>query len=136
MRRAIALAALMSVAAGAAGAETWTKFATADKGIEWSYDADYSYKDKASGRLVVMQAVAKPEAKLGPAGPGKSDGVGYVYALDCSKKNLISVASYTPSKALDIPANWRSVKPKKASGPENEALIAAVCPHVAHVPVK
>jgi hypothetical protein len=137
MRRALALAALITVtAAGAASAETWSKFVDAANGTAWSYDGDYSYKDKESGRLVVMQAISKPEAKLGPSAPGKPDGVGSVVAIDCAKKNLISMGSYTPSKPLEIKDNWRSETPKKAAGPENEALIAAVCPHVDHVPVK
>lgn len=137
MRRAVTLAAAFALAAaGGAAAETWTKFADGPNGTEWSYDADYTYKDRQSGRIVVMQAVSKPSANIGPSGPGKPDGVGYVYAIDCAKKNLITVASYKPSVALEIPANWRDEKPKKASGPENEALVAAVCPHAGHVPVK
>jgi hypothetical protein len=137
MRRAFALAALITVtAAGAASAETWSKFVDAANGTAWSYDGDYSYKDKQSGRLVVMQAISKPEAKLGPSAPGKPDGVGSVVAIDCAKKNLISMGSYTPSKPLEIKDNWRSDTPKKAAGPENVALIAAVCPHIDHVPVK
>lgn len=137
MRRALALAALTSIlAAGAASAETWSKYVDAANGTAWSYDADYSYKDKATGRLVVMQAISKPEAKLGPSGPGKPDGVGSVVAIDCAKKNLITVAAYSPSKALDIPGNWRSETPKRATGAENEALLSKVCPHVDHVPVK
>jgi hypothetical protein len=141
MRRVIALAAATAFAAPAllgtvANAETWTKFVDGPNGTQWSYDSDYTYKDQASGRVVVMQAVSKPEAKLGPSGPGKPDGVGYVYAIDCAKKNLITVAAYKPSTALDIPANWRDQTPKKAAGPENEALLAAVCPHAEHFPVR
>ena len=71
MRRAIALAAIFAVtAAGAASAETWKKYVEADNGTAWSYDADYAYKDRASGRIVVMQAISKPAANLGPSGPG------------------------------------------------------------------
>ena len=137
MRRALALAFVAAFAVtGAAAAETWTKFVDAGNGTEWSYDADYTYKDKQSGRLVVMQAISKPASKLGPSGPGKPDGVGYVYAVDCKAKNLISLAQYTPSKPLAIPADWRSATPKKASGAENVALLAAVCPHADHAPVK
>ena len=61
---------------GAASAETWKKYTEADNGIAWSYDADYAYKDRATGRIVVMQAISKPSANLGPSGPGKPDGVG------------------------------------------------------------
>lgn len=137
MRRAFALATLAAVAfGGAAAAETWTKFVDAGNGTEWSYDADYTYKDRQSGRLVVMQAISKPASKLGPSGPGKPDGVGYVYALDCKAKNLISLAQYTPSKPLKIAADWRKASPKKAAGPENEAFLAAVCPHAERAPVK
>jgi hypothetical protein len=57
-------------------------------------------------------------------------------AIDCKERNMITLASYKPSQALDIPANWRGSTPKKATGADNEALIAAVCPHVDHVPVK
>src|SRR3546814_11519565 len=86
--------------------------------------------------MVVMQAISKPAANLGPSAPGKADGVGSVVAIDCAKKNLITVASYTPSKPLEIEDSWRPATPKKADGPENEALLAAVCPHIDHVPVK
>ena len=136
MRRALALATLMSLAAGAAGAETWTKYTDAAGGTAWSYDSDYTYKDKASGRLVVMQAVSKPASNLGPGAPGKADGVGSVVAIDCAMKNMISMASYKPSQALTIADTWRRNSPKKAEGTENAALLAAVCPHIDHVPVK
>ncbi|RAK59161.1 hypothetical protein DJ021_04775 [Phenylobacterium hankyongense] len=137
MRRALVLAALTTLAvAGSAAAETWTKFADVGNGTQWSYDSDYTYKDKQSGRLVVMQAISKPEAKLGPSGPGKADGVGSVVAIDCGAKTMISVGSYTPSKPLEIPDGWRAGAPKKVVGAENVALAAAVCPHVDHVPVK
>ena len=136
MRRAIALAAILSLTAGAASAEAWKKYVDAGNGIEWSYDGDYTYKDRVSGRIVVMQAISKPEAKLGPSGPGKPDGVGSVVAIDCKAKNMISVASYKPNIALDIPSNWRESAPKKATGPDNEALMAAVCTNAGDLPVK
>jgi hypothetical protein len=135
MRRALALATLAAVAfGGAASAETWTKFATMENGADVSYDSDYTYKDKQSGRLVVMQALSK--GGLGPSAPGKSDSVGSVVAIDCGKKNLISMASYRPNLPLEIKDAWRSETPKKVVGADNEALLAAVCPHADHVPVK
>jgi hypothetical protein len=136
MRRALALAALIatSAVAGAAYAEHWTKFADGANGIEWSYDGDYTYKDKQTGRLVVMQAISKPSANLMPAGPDK--GVGSVYAIDCAKKNVIMLGSFKPSAPFSIPGDWRSETPKKLGGPEDEALVAAVCPHLDHAPVK
>ena len=137
MRRALALALTAALAlGGVASAETWTKYVDGPNGTAWSYDGDYSYTDKASGRLVVMQAISKPEAKLGPSGPGKPDGVGSVVAIDCAKKNMIMVGGYKPSAPLDIKADWRKETPKKAEGADNAALIAAVCPHIDHVPVK
>jgi hypothetical protein len=136
MRRAIALATALTLIAGAASAETWTKYVDGANGTQWSYDGDYSYKDKESGRLVIMQAISKPEAKLGPSGPGKVDGVGSVVAIDCTKKNLIQLGSYRPSTPLAIKDDWRKDTPKKAEGPDNAALMAAVCPHIDHVPVK
>lgn len=140
MRRVLALAALIATStaalatAGAAYAEHWTKFTNGDNGTEWSYDSDYTYKDKQTGRIVVMQAISKPSANIAPGGPGA--GVGYVYALDCAKHNLIMVASYKPSAAFEIPAGWRSDTPKKAGGPEDEALFSAVCPTASKAPVK
>lgn len=137
MRRAFALTVIAALAvSSAASAETWTKYVDGANGTAWSYDADYSYKDRQTGRLVVMQAISKPEAKLGPSGPGKSDGVGSIVAIDCGNKNLIVLGSYKPSAPLDVKATWRSDAPKKAAGADNEALMAAVCPHVDHVPVK
>ena len=101
MRRALALAALIAVsAAGSAYAAHWTKYVDADGGLAWSYDADYSYKDRQTGRLVVMQAISKPEANMGPAGPGEANGVGSVVALDCAKKNMIMMSGYKPSAPL------------------------------------
>ena len=136
MRRALALAALITVsAAGSAFAEHWTKFADGANGIEWSYDADYSYKDKQTGRLVVMQAISKPSANLMPNGPDK--GVGSVYAIDCGKKNVILMGAFKPSTApFSIINGWRSETPKNLGGPEDQALVAAVCPHIGEAPVK
>jgi hypothetical protein len=135
MRRALALAALIVLStASAAYAEHWTKFADGDNGTEWSYDGDYTYKDRDTGRIIVMQAISKPSASLAPGGPGT--GVGYVYALDCAKHNLIMVTSYKPSAQFAIPGNWRAQTPKKAGGAEDEALFTAVCSHLDHVPVK
>jgi hypothetical protein len=128
MRRALALAAVLTiVAADAASAETWKKYVDADNGTAWSYDADYAYKDRATGRVVVMQAISKPAASLGPSGPGKPDGVGSVVAIDCSAKNMIVLGSYTPSKPLALSPTWRSDAPKKATGSDNEALLKSVC---------
>src|SRR6185436_7731685 len=135
MRRALALATIAAAFAGAASAETWTKYVDAAGGIQWSYDADYLYKDKQTGRLVVMQAISKPEAKIGPSGPGKPDGVGSVLALDCNKKTMIPMGSYKPNQPLDIKATWRNDTPKKADGADNVALLSAVCPHLAMAPV-
>ena len=135
MRRALALAVTAAFAvAGVAQAETWTKFATMENGATVSYDKDYTYKDRQSGRFVVMQALSKGE--LGPSAPGKADSVGSVVAIDCQNKNMISMASYRPNVPLDIKANWRSETPKKATGADNEALVKAVCAEVASVPVR
>jgi hypothetical protein len=140
MRRASALAAIIAVStvalstAGAAYAEHWKKFADGANGIEWSYDGDYIYKDKQTGRIVVMQAISKPSANLMPGGPDK--GVGSVYALDCQKKNLIMLGAYKPSAPFTIPDTWRSDTPKKLGGAEDEALFAAVCPTAGSAPVK
>lgn len=137
MRRAFALTVIAALAlSSAASAETWTKYVDVANGTAWSFDSDYSYKDRQTGRMVVMQAVSKPSAKLGPAGPGKSDGVGSVVAVDCLKKNLIMVGSYKPSAPLDIKATWRNDAPKKAEGPENQALISAVCAMADKAPMK
>lgn len=130
MRRVIALATALSLIAGAAAAETWTKYADGDGGTQWSYDGDYSYKDKQSGRLVVMKSISKPSANIAPGGPDK--GVGFVEALDCKAKSSIRVASYKPSTGLTTDEAWRKQSAKGADA----ALVAAVCPHLDHVPVK
>ncbi|HLZ75363.1 hypothetical protein [Phenylobacterium sp.] len=135
MRRALAFSALIALStAGSAYAQHWTKFADGANGIEWSYDADYIYKDKATGRLVVMQAISKPSANLMPSGP--PTGVGSVYAVDCEKKNIINMGGYKPSATFSIPESWRSDTPKKLGGPEDEALVAAVCAKAGSYPVK
>ena len=101
MRRAFALAAVAALACGsAAAAETWTKFFTMENGADVSFDKDYTYKDKATGRVVIMQALSKGD--LGPSAPGKADSVGSVVALDCAKRNMITMASYRPNQALDV----------------------------------
>jgi hypothetical protein len=138
MRRVLALAvpvAALALAGPATGA-TWKKYVDANGGLAWSYDADYTYKDRQSGRLVVLQAVSKPEAHIGPGEPGADDGVGNVVALDCAKKNMIMLGSYKPSVPLEIKETWRLDTPKKAEGADNEALIAAVCPTANSAPVK
>jgi hypothetical protein len=135
MRRALALAALIAAStAGAAYAEHWTKYTDGDNGVAWSYDSDYTYKDKLTGRVVIMQAISK--GTLGPSAPGKPDGVGSVVALDCAKKNMIMVSGYSPSKPINITDAWRSDTPKKAEGAENTALLGAVCPMADKAPVK
>jgi hypothetical protein len=137
MRRAFALAALIALTTvGAASAETWKKYVDADNGTAWSYDADSAYKDRATGRIVVMQAISKPAANLGPSGPGKPDGVGSVVAIDCNARNMIVMGSYTPSKPLALAPTWRSDAPKKASGSDNEALVKAVCAGASSYPSK
>ena len=135
LRQSLGLAALIAATSfGAAHAEHWIKFADGANGIEWSYDADYTYKDRETGRIVAMQAISKPSANLMPAGPGK--GVGSVYAMDCQKKNVIPMGSYKPSVQFAIANGWRSDTPKKLGGPEDEALLAAVCATADKAPVK
>jgi hypothetical protein len=135
MRRAVALATVLTLAAGGvAAAETWTKVFTMDNGADINIDTDYTYKDRQSGRIVVMQALSK--GAIGPSAPGKADSIGSVTAIDCSKKNQITLANYRPNQQLEVKSNWRNDTPKKVSGSDNEAIVAAVCPHAEHVPVK
>ena len=133
MRRALALAVTAAFAVtGVASAETWTKFVTLENGADVSYDKDYIYKDRQSGRFVVMQALSK--GTLGPSAPGKADSVGSVVAIDCANRNMISMASYRPNTPLDVKPSWRSDTPKRVSGADNEALVKAVCPLASDVP--
>lgn len=140
MRRALVIAALSTLAcASSAMAETWKPYsAVTPKNLQWSYDTDYSYRDQASGRVVVMQAIGKVGAtpRMGPSAPGAADGVGSVLALDCKAGDMILIAGYAPSKPLDIPANWRSTSPKKISDDDDKTLQAAVCANVDSLPVK
>jgi hypothetical protein len=131
MRAALAIALAALAAAGVAQAETWKAYTPVnDKGLQWSYDADYSYRDAQTGRIVVLQAIGKPgsEPRMGPAGPGAPDGVGFVYALDCNAGALASLGGYTPKKPLEIAANWRKAKGKRAETADDKALLAAICP--------
>ena len=137
MRRALAFAALLAMTAvGSASATTWASYADIGGGRQWFYDTDYSYKDKASGRVVVMQAIGVPEKKVGPNGPGAADGGGSLVALDCKAKNQISIASYAPSKPLVELAGWTTATPKKISLDEDRKLLAAACANVDSLPVK
>ena len=131
MRRALALAALIALgAAGTASAETWKKYANGDNGTEWSYDTDYSYKDAATGRIVVMKAISKPSASIAPGGPGK--GVGFVEALDCGKGTSLPMGAYKPSAEFAVNADWRKGSAKKG----DPDLLNAVCPGASKLPVK
>ncbi|MFM8820897.1 MAG: hypothetical protein ACKOD3_10230 [Phenylobacterium sp.] len=140
MRPAPVLAALsVLVLAVPAVAETWTAYTEpTEKGLQWSFDADYSYRDAASGRVVVMTAIGKVGAspRMGPSGPGAADGVGFVYALDCKSKNLISMGGYSPKKPLEIAGGWRSTTPKKADGTDDAALMQKVCPAESALPTR
>ena len=140
MRRAAAIATLSALAlALPAAAETWTAYTTpTDKGLQWSYDTDYSYRDAASGRVVVMTAIGKVGAtpRMGPSGPGAADGVGFIYALDCKARNLIPMGGYSPKKPLEIAGDWRSAAPKKADGTDDAALMRQVCAASASLPTK
>lgn len=138
MRFALAIAAALAAAAPAA-AETWTAYGTpSDKGLQWSYDADYSYRDQQTGKVVVMQAIGKvgAEPRMGPSGPGKPDGVGSVLALDCKDQTLINLGGYTPKKPLELSANWRTANATPAKSAEDKALLAAVCPTAANLTAK
>ena len=116
MRRALALAALIAASASAlaapAFAEHWTKFADGANGIEWSYDNDYVYKDKLTGRLVVMQAISKPSANLMPSGP--PTGVGAVCATSMltpteRSESSLNKGSKQRAAANSISATMRAV---------------------------
>jgi len=130
MRRALALATALTLIAGAAQAENWVKYANGDNGTEWSYDKDYAYKDKDTGRLVVMKAISKPSANIMPGGPDK--GVGFVEAIDCKGNSALKMGSYKPSTGLTMDDNWRKGKPMAA----DKELAAAVCSLAANAPVK
>ena len=130
MRRLIALAALSAMAvASTAQAEAWKPYATTANGLEWSYDTDYSYRDTQTGKVVVMQAVGKPgaEPRMGPSGPGKADGVGFVTAIDCKNKTLISLGGYSPKKPLELSGNWRTATSALAKSAEDKALVESAC---------
>lgn len=138
MRRILAIAAALAVTATAAQAETWTVYAKTANGLEWSYDADYTYRDNQTGKIVVMQAVGKPgaEPRMGPSGPGKADGVGFVTALDCSGKTMISLGGFSPKKPLELSTTWRTGTPGAAKSAEDKALVEAVCKNITGLPSK
>lgn len=131
MRRALAIAAFTVLAAApVAQAETWKAYsAVSEKGLQWSYDADYSYRDQQSGKVIVLQAIGKPgaEPRMGPSGPGKPDGVGFVYALDCKANTLLNLGGYSPKKPLELSSTWRGEKMSPAKSAEDKALLASAC---------
>ncbi|MFM8754544.1 MAG: hypothetical protein ACKODL_07620 [Phenylobacterium sp.] len=132
MRRAPVIAAIsaLALALPAVAAETWVSYTEpTDRGLQWSFDSAYSYRDAASGRVVVLTAIGKVGAnpRMGPSGPGAADGVGFVYALDCKANNLISMGGYSPRKPLEISGEWRSASPKKADGADDAALMRQAC---------
>ena len=141
MRRATVLTLAMTLAGaglgiggGVASAASWTPISGDPAALQWFYDADYSYRDAQSGKVVVMQAVAKPSDRIGPAGPGAPDGVGFVFAIDCAKKRVVQVSSYKPGEAPAEADGWRLQKGHAAKTAEDKALIAAVCPGAAKLP--
>jgi len=140
MRQAFLLGALSSLALSAtAHAETWKPYsAESPNHIQWSYDADYSYRDAASGRVVVLQAVGKvgAEPRMGPSAPGAADGVGSLVAIDCQKGDMILISGYSPQKHLEVPADWRKTASKKIDGADDKALMAGVCAGAAALPTK
>ena len=140
MRRIIAIATITTlVAAGSALAETWKGYsAVSANSLQWSYDADYSYRDSKSQRVVALSAVGKVGAspRMGPSAPGAADGVGSVVALDCKAQTILLVSGYSPKKPLAIPDDWRSGTPKKVDSAEDKALLAAVCTGAESLPVK
>lgn len=138
-RIALAVLAAALATGSAAAAADWKPFADGPNGAQWFYDADYSYRDAATGRVVVMQAIGKPSASLGPNGPGAADGVGSVVALDCQASNLLLVASYSPKTTPDLTSTaWRAGKAKKVGrdNPEDQALMTAACAGAEALPSK
>ncbi|MBR7618274.1 hypothetical protein JKL49_02640 [Phenylobacterium sp. 20VBR1] len=141
MRLALAALTALSIAATAtaAGAETWKPYsAVSDKSLQWSFDTDYSYRDAASGMVVIQQAIGKVGAspRMGPSAPGATDGVGSVVAIDCKAKSLMIIGSYSPSKPLAIADTWRAAKAAKANTADDKALVAAACDGADKLPTK
>ncbi|WP_421934064.1 hypothetical protein [Phenylobacterium sp.] len=141
MRLALAALSALSIVAVAlpAAAETWKPYsAVSDKGLQWSYDTDYSYRDTASGMVVIQQAIGKVGAnpRVGPSAPGAADGVGSVVAIDCKAKALMIIGSYSPSKPLAIADTWRTGKPAKAASADDKALVTAACAGADQLPTK
>jgi hypothetical protein len=135
VRNALMLAALIALStAGSACAEQWVKYFDGEEGFEWSYDRDYSFRDNLTGRVVVMEAISKPSAGIGPGGPGR--GVGNIYALDCVKHTIIEITAYKPSAPFNIPPGWRDEAPKRGDGENNAALFAAACFNSDALPVR
>jgi len=73
---------------------------------------------------------------MGPSGPGKADGVGFVTAVDCGGKTLVSLGGYSPKKPLELLATWRTATPGAAKSAEDKALVEAVCKTTASLPSK
>nr|QQZ50745.1 hypothetical protein JKL49_05040 [Phenylobacterium glaciei] len=122
MRLALAALTALSIAATAtaAGAETWKPYsAVSDKSLQWSFDTDYSYRDAASGMVVIQQAIGKVGAspRMGPSAPGATDGVGSVVAIDCKAKSLMIIGSYSPSSPWRSPTRGAPPRPPRPTPP-------------------
>lgn len=137
MYRVIASSLAIALALGsAASAATWKSYADIGQGKQWFYDADYTYRDKSSGRVVTMIAVGIPEKHVGPNGPGAADGAGSVVAIDCKASNQITLFSYVPGKTNHEVAQWRTAAPKKITSNDDQALLAAACAAPESLPAK
>lgn len=137
MYRVIASSLAIALAiGGSAHAATWKPYADLGQGKHWFFDADYSYKDKASSRVVAMIAVGIPDKQVGPNGPGAADGVGSVVAMSCKDSNQITLFSFAPGKTHHELAQWRSAPPKKIVSDEDKALFTTVCAAPDSLPVK
>lgn len=137
MYRVIASSLAVALAiGGSASAAAWKSYADLGQGKQWFYDADYSYLDKASGRVVTMIAVGIPEKQVGPNGPGAADGVGSVVAINCKDRNQITLFSFSPGKTTHELADWRGAPPKKIVSDDDKALVTAACATTASLPTK
>ena len=76
-----------------------------------------------------------PVVVIDPAG-AQADGVGFVTAVDCSGKSMISLGGYSPKKPLELSATWRTATPGAAKSAEDKALVEAVCKNTSGLAAK
>jgi hypothetical protein len=109
-----------------AKAEAWRVLAEDGSTSILVYDADFTFIDSASGKVMAVYARALRDQMALPQSSWSGNGPAIIEAIDCARK-LRSYAGLNFGKGADWQANWRATI---ATAPDDEApekLMEAVC---------